>query len=369
MKETILFWLSFLLLYPTIQAQTPDEFLKKLSAEKGFSGAVLIAKNKKILLNQGYGFADLSKKLPTKNNTKFYIASITKQFTASAILKLQEQGKLNVADLISKFFKDVPPDKQAITIHHLLTHTAGLGQNYAADGITNRDEAIKAVLKQPLKNAVGEKFGYTNDDYNLLAAIVEIASGQTFENFLCQNLLKPAKMSETGFWGEKNQVIAEPKQKISDDVKMPNWGFRGATGIFSTVGDLYKWQQALFADKILTKVSREKLLTPNNQTSRGMHAYGWFISKLPNGLETIWTAGYEDFGHNGMIKTYSDGTVIIVLTNSGDIDKKAARDVVIEGLETMIWTRADLTLMDVFLRQIQTDKSRIKYDKLSVFIN
>ena len=316
-------------------AQTSDEFLKKLSAEKDFFGAVLIAKGKKILLNQGYGLADLKKSVKVKNDTKFYIASITKQFTAVAILKLQEQGKLSVNDSITTFFKDVPTDKSAITIHHLLTHTAGLAQNYAADGIVNRDEALKAVLAQPLKNPVGEKFGYGNEDYNLLAAIVEIASGQTYENFLRQNLLKPAKMMNTGFWGEKVEQIADTKQKI--DIT-PNWGFRGATGMFSTVGDLFKWQQALFADKILKKPSREKLLTPNNQTSRGMHAYGWFISKLANGLETIWTAGYEDFGHNGIIKTYSDGTVIIVLTNSGDIDEKPARDVVIAGLEQIIWT-------------------------------
>ena len=333
--KLIIVFLTCLLFCLVAEAQTPNGFLQKLSAEKGFSGAVLIVKNKKILLNQGYGWANQKSKSRVKNNTKFYIASITKQFTASAILKLQEQGKLSIADSITKFFKDVPPDKQAITIHHLLSHTAGLAQNYAADGIENRDAAIKSILTQSLKNPVGEKFGYTNDDYNLLAAIVEIVSGQTYEKFLRKNLLIPARMLETGFWKEKAQ-IAGTKEKIT--IK-PDWGFRGATGMFSTVGDLYKWQQSLFTDKILTKASREKLLAPNNETSRGKHAYGWFISKSANGLNTFWTAGYEDFGHNGMIKVYSDGTVIIVLTNSGDIDEKPARDVVIEGLEPLIWTK------------------------------
>ena len=192
-------------------------------------------------------------------------------------------------------------------------------------------------MKEPLKSSIGEKFGYSNDGYSLLAAIIEIASGQTYESFIKRNLLKPAEMTSTGFWGEANVSIADTKRKISADVKMPNWGFRGGVGMYSTVDDLYKWQRALFADKILSKPSREKLLAPKNQMSKGMHAYGWFISKAHDGQETIWTAGYEDFGHNGIIKTYKDGTVIIVLTNSGDIDEQPARDLVSNGIEQIVF--------------------------------
>ncbi len=314
-----------------------DNYLNEITASKNFSGTVLIAKNNKILLNQGYGWANLNKTAKVKSDTKFYIASITKQFTASAILKLEEQGKLKITDSITKYFKDVPPDKEQITIHHLLTHTSGIAQNYTADGIINRDEMIKAVLAEPLKNPIGEKFGYGNDGYSLLAAIVEIASGQTYENYFRQNLLNPAKMKNTGFWGEKNVLIAETKAAISVDMKIPNWGFRGSGGMFSTAKDLYKWQQALFADKIVSKKSREKLLTPNNQTSKGMHAYGWYISETKSGAKVFWTAGYEDFGHNGIVKVYADGMVIIVLTNSGDIDEKPARDLVSNGLEQIIF--------------------------------
>ena len=336
-KELILFLIILLLLHSIVEAQKTEEFLQKLVVEKGFSGSVLIAKGSKILLNQGYGFADLKKTKQVKSETKFYIASITKQFTASAILKLEEQGKLKTTDLISKYFKDVPPDKSQITIHHLLTHTAGLAQNYTADGIINRDEMVKAVLAEPLKNPIGEKFRYGNDGYSLLAAIVEIASGQSYESFIKQNLLKPAKMSNTGFWGEPNVLIADTKREISAEVKMPNWGFRGGVGMYSTVGDLYKWQQALFADKILSKKEREKLLTPNNQISKGMHAYGWYISETKLGAKICWTAGYEDFGHNGIVRVYPDGTVIIVLTNAGDIDGQPARDLVSNGLEQILF--------------------------------
>ena len=233
--------------YPDRLVQS-DGFLKRLAAEKGFSGTVLIARDNKILLDQGYGFADLKKTERTKTDTKFYIASITKNFTAVAILKLVEQKKLRLDDAIARFFKEVPADKRSITIHHLLTHTAGLAQNYAADGIADRHDAVKAVLTQPLKSTVGEKFGYGNEDYNLLAAIIEIASGLTYENFFREQLLRPAKMSNTGFWGDKT-IKGEPIASTNRPIDpQPNWGFRGGVGMYSTAGDLYKWQQALFAD-------------------------------------------------------------------------------------------------------------------------
>jgi len=318
-------------------AENLDEYLSIRTELSKFSGAVLVAKDGNIIFRKGYGFADLKKTKKITSQTKFYIASITKQYAASAILILEELGKLKTTDSITKFFKDVSNDKEQITIHHLLAHTSGLAQNYTADGIINRDEMIKTVLAEPLKNPIGEKFGYGNDGYSLLAAIVEIASGQSYESFIKQNLLKPTKMTNTGFWGEKNVWIADTKKEISPDMKMPNWGFRGSGGMYSTVTDLFKWQRTLFADKILSKKSREKLLTPNNQTSRGMHAYGWFISEANSGAKVYWTAGYEDFGHNGILKVYADGTVIIVLTNSGDIDEKPARDVVTNGLEKIIF--------------------------------
>lgn len=318
-------------------------YLKKLTLQQGFSGAVLIAKGKKILFKKGYGWTDRKKTSPVKSSTKFYIASISKQFTASAILKLQEQQKLNVQDPISKYLKDVPLDKKGITLHQLLTHTAGLKEMYAADGINDRDEAVRLLLKEPLKSKPGEKFGYTNDAYNLLAIVVEIVSGQPYELFLREQLLKPAKMSQTGFWGESlvagEKPIAEMLHDVPVESKLPNWGFRGATGMFSTAEDLYKWQQALFGDRVLSKTAEEKLLTPYAQTSRGTYTYGWFISDEEKIGKEIWTAGNEDFRHNAIIKTYPDGTVIIVVSNAGKISGGLARDVVSKGLESILFNR------------------------------
>ena len=184
--------------------------LTNTAADSGFSGAVLVARGGKVVLHEGYGWADLAKTAPVTRETRFYIASITKQFTAAAVLKLEERGRLGLADPVGKHLPGVPPDKAAVTIHQLLTHTSGLGQDYAADGIRDRAEAVRAVLAKPLKSPPGAQFRYSNDGYNLLAVIVEVVSGESYESFLRQNLLRPAGMSRTGFWGETPARGARP---------------------------------------------------------------------------------------------------------------------------------------------------------------
>ncbi|HYP52315.1 MAG TPA: serine hydrolase domain-containing protein [Pyrinomonadaceae bacterium] len=318
-----------------------NKYLGRAAAESGFSGAVLVARGEKILIHGGYGWADLKKTSRVGKDTRFYIASISKQFAAAAVLKLEEQGRLSVRDSIGKFLKDVPADKSAITLHQLLTHTSGLGQNYAADGIADRDAAVRAVLKAPLKSPPGAQFRYSNDGYNLLAAIVEAASGQTYESFLRRRLLSPAGMSRTGFWGDAtakgDAPVAQTLKEIGENIRPPNWGFRGATGMVSTVEDLFKWWRALSTDKVLKRAGREKLLTPYVETPRGGYGYGWFASRPNQGRAAVWTTGAEDFGHNAIIKSYADGTLVIVASNAGNLSGVPARDVISANLERIIY--------------------------------
>ncbi len=142
-------------------------------------------------------------------------------------------------------------------------------------------------------------------------------------------------MSKTGFWGE-TAPIANATTPISPEIRMATWGRRGGVGVYSTAYDLFLWQNALFSGNILSKPSREKLFAPNSTTSKGTHGYGWFVSEKA-GVRIYWTAGYEGFGHNGFVKVYSDGTVVIVLSNAGDIDGRPARDAVGDGLESLIF--------------------------------
>jgi CubicO group peptidase (beta-lactamase class C family) len=315
--------------------QEIDTFLDKITREQGFSGSVIVARDGRVLLEKGYGFADLKKTVPADAETKYYIASISKQLTAAAILKLEEEGRLSVSDPVGKHLKNVPAGLSELKIHHLLSQSSGIDQNYAADGIRDREQAVSAIFAKPLKHAPGEKFTYSNDNYSLLAIIIEIVSGKSYEDFLRESLFAPLKLSDTGFWGE-NAHIAELLKPPDRQMLKPNWGFRGGTGIYSTVGDLFKWQQALFGDNILNKTSRQKILTPYYEMSRGKYGYGWFMSRLSDGRESIWAPGAEDFGHSGIIKSYSDGFVLVILSNAGQLNGKFARAVALEGIEEII---------------------------------
>src|SRR5205085_8611691 len=159
-----------------------DEFLRGEEA-RGFSGAVLVDKEGRVILSKGYGLADRARGTRITEDTIFNVGSLAKQFTAAAILKLEMSGKLKTQDLISKYFDGVPEDKRAITIHQLLTHTSGLPREHSANSYdpANRDEMVRRVLALKLKSAPGAKYEYSNTEYMLLAAIIEKVSGQAYE--------------------------------------------------------------------------------------------------------------------------------------------------------------------------------------------
>jgi CubicO group peptidase (beta-lactamase class C family) len=179
---------------------TLDDYLKRVEAF-GFSGALIVEKDGKIILSKGYGWADRAKNVKNTTDTPFMLASVSKQFTAAAILQLEEQGKLKTSHAIGKYLKDVPADKSQMTIHQLLTHTWGVGNNFVAGNENNREKADQKILAQPFEAKPGEKFIYS-EGYALLGAIVEIVSGQSLESYLKQNIFTPAKMTSAGFMGD-----------------------------------------------------------------------------------------------------------------------------------------------------------------------
>ena len=286
---------------------------------------MLIATDGSIILHKGYGWADRQRTQPVTTTTPFWVASISKQFAAAAILKLAEQGRVSLDDSIMRFFPAVPSDKRNITLHQLLTHTAGLEQHYAADGTADRDEAVRAILAPPLVRPPGEGFGYSNDAYNLIAAVVEIAAGQPYETFLREQLLEPAGMLRTGFWGpEAHPEVADILygELTDSSILSPNWGFRGGVGMFSTTEDLYLWYQALEGDEVLQPSARRLLVSPHVMRGTLGIGYGWFVSPTPQGTASYWTRGYESFGHGTVLATYpEEGVVIVVASNSGERDE------------------------------------------------
>ena len=288
----------------------------QIRAKPGFFGTVLVTVGGETILDRAYG-KDASGE-PIDPETPFWIASITKQFTAVAVLSLRDRGSLSLDDPIRRFFPLAPSDKSGITIRQLLTHTSGIDNGYAADGLTDRDSAVESILEHPLQSAPGEKFRYAGDNYVLLAAIIEVASDQTYEEFLGR-LFDLAKMRKTTFWGAGFDEVAAIDRELEDEITRPNWGYRGATGIASTTGDLRKWVDSLAGGMIISRESVEELLTPRNGIgSDRWHCYGWFTSIDENGDRILWTRGYEDTGHGGYIAADPKWSwLVIVLSSSG----------------------------------------------------
>ncbi len=308
-----------------------DRFLSRLE-DFGFSGSALVAQNGKVVLDKGYGVADREHHRPYTAETMFDIASISKQFTAAAILKLEQQGKLKVEDPLAKFLGPaVPEDKAGITLHMLLTHSSGLvdviGGEYDP---VSRADMIRLSMAAPLVHAPGKKFWYSNVGYSLLAAVVEIASGKPFEAYLKENLWEPAGMLHTGFHVPDPEAVAHGYTPEGDwGTPMdhpwlpdgPYWNLRGNGGVLSTTGDLYRWDQALTGDKVLNKTERTKYVTPWVSQGRQAHAsygYGWSVEEGPKGGTEISHIGGNLVFDSDFRRYPGTQSVIILSSNSTD---------------------------------------------------
>lgn len=301
-----------------------DEYLTR-TVPFGFSGVALLSKNGEIILKKGYGLADRKMNIPFTPETVYNIESVTKQFTAAAILKLEEQGKLSTNDVITKYFDNVPEDKAGITLHQLLTHTAGLlGMNGLDEEAITRDAAVQRILASKLLSAPGVKWYYSNPGYSLLTVIVEKVSGQPYERFVNEQLLRPAKLTSTGYaipkWNRKKiaraysgvKDLGIPQDQWTTDG--PWWNLRGGGGFLSTVEDMYRWHLALKNNLVLSDASYRKATTPYVMVGsrQGVsYGYAWFISKNPEGKLLV------EHGGDGMFmaefRRYLDEDMVFIL--------------------------------------------------------
>lgn len=284
----------------------------------GFTGGVVMSRGGRTILRETYGFADRDGGRPLRSDAVIDIGSITKQFTAAAILRLEETGRLRVTDSISRFFPDAPADKRAITIHQLLTHTSGLPHDAVSrDELLSRDEGVRRIMAASLSGAPGERYAYSNAGYVLLAAIVELASGRGYENYLRDQLWRPAGLRNTGNllpryapsqfalgYNAAGGSRMPPLQWWIDDG--PSWSVRGAGYVLSTADDMVRWADALVAGRILSRESRRKLFHPHvhERTRRpSYYGYGWVISAAPDGTCVVSHDGGQGF-HADVLRIY-----------------------------------------------------------------
>ncbi len=307
-----------------------ESYLDKMES-LGFSGSILVGLPDGNVLSSGYGYRDINRKIKNTPTTIFDIGSVTKQFTAAAILKLEMQGKLSTGDTITKYFKNVPKGKSTITIHDLLRHRSGLpsvvGGDY--DAIT-ASAFIDSVFNAPLQFETGTKFSYSNIGFSLLALIIERVSGQAYEEYLYENLWKPAHMEQTGYSRPKfdtaliatgyhrdDRVWGKPIEKAWNG-NAPFWHLKGNGGILSTIGDLYKWNTALRSDKILSKEAEEKLYHPKlrpNESESSYYAYGWDVLRTNRNTLHILHNGSNGIFYADFHRYIDEGITIIMLSN------------------------------------------------------
>jgi D-alanyl-D-alanine carboxypeptidase len=288
-----------------------------------FSGSVLVAKGGEVVLTRGYGLANAEHGIANTPETKFRLGSITKQFTATAILILADRGKLAVEDPVGKYVDDAPTAWEKVTIHHLLTHTSGV-PSYTEDATFMKsnmspqtvDSMVGGFKKKALDFEPGSKYHYSNSGYFLLGAIIEKVSGKPYETFLAEEIFKPLEMSDTGY--DHHETVlpkrasgyerrgSEIRNASYLDMSLPY----AAGSLYSTVGDLYKWDRALKAGKLLSGKSMEAMYTPFKEG----YAYGWAVTDFK---------GHKIIGHGGGINGFStdierfpdDDICVIVLNN------------------------------------------------------
>jgi CubicO group peptidase (beta-lactamase class C family) len=328
-------------LFNSSYAQTKIEKIDKLIStytEYGqFNGSVLVAEKGKIIYKKGFGFANMEWNIPNQPDTKHRLGSITKQFTSMLIMQLVQQGKLKLDVPISTYLPDYPKKNgEVITIHHLLSHTSGTPNytsypNFFKD--VSRDpytptEFLKFFADSTLQFKPGEKFSYSNSGYFLLGVIIEKVTGKPYEQVLQENILTPLQMNNTGFDHYstilRNRAAAYEKngKNYSNagylDMSIPY----AAGSLYSTVEDLYLWDQALYTNQLLQKEGMDLLFTKHIIAGRGHYGYGWEIGPMPigNTKEQVQTIGHSG-GINGfntlITRIPADKSLIVLLNNTG----------------------------------------------------
>ena len=306
------------------QTNLSDKLSKYMQAQtdvNGFGGTVLIARKDTVLLQEAYGLADYEWNIKNTIDTKFQLASVTKQFTATAILQLAEKGKLSLDDKLNKFFPDYP-NAESVTIHMLLSHSSGLALGFKELALStiSADSAYNEIKKIPYEFSPGTKSEYSNIGYYLLGKIIEKVSGEEYAVFLKKNIFEKVGMKNTGVSNNDSIIPKKAKVYYHTENKLAhnpyiNWGFNiGHDGVYSTIEDLALWDKVLYGTSILSKDMKNRMFTSYNEQNFG---YGFLINPFYNQGHRLIAHDGGFFGTMTSFNRYTDdGLFITVLSNN-----------------------------------------------------
>ncbi|HEX6429952.1 MAG TPA: serine hydrolase [Niastella sp.] len=314
-----------------------DKLISAYAEYGKFNGSVLVAEKGKVIYKKGFGLADMEWNIPNRPDTKHRLGSITKQFTAMLIMQLVEQGKLKLDVPISTYLPDYPKKNgDIITIHHLLTHSSGIPNmtsfpSFVKDVMRNSYSPVQLVnmsADSTLQFKPGERFAYSNSGYLLLGYIIEKVTGKSYEQVLQENIFTPLKMNNTGYDHHgtllKNRAGGYEKNGRRYvnanfiDMSVPH----AAGALYSTVEDLYLWDQALYGNQLLRKENMELLFAKHIPSGGSYYGYGWGIGEIPLGntaerKETIGHGGGINGFNTQLTRIPSDKSFIVLLNNTG----------------------------------------------------
>ena len=316
-----------------VRADRVDDYLKAEMAQRHIPGlSVAVVQDGKVVKEQGYGQASLELSVPATAATVYQVGSLTKQFTAAAILRLAQDGKLGVDDKIAKYLDGLPAAWKGITVRQLLNQTSGI-PNYREGldmGALLRDytaaDIIKMASAKPLLFTPGTKFNYSNTNYHLLGMIVEKVSGKPYGDFLQERFFQPLGMTATRLDDPNVVVPNRARGCLWDGTNLQNGIFTfsptltfGDDGVLSTVGDLTKWNAALDGDALLSPAGKALLWTPPALPGGAEYAGGWITTRA-GGHALVWHNGATAAGFTGAIFRFPDDHLtLIVLSNALDI--------------------------------------------------
>jgi len=336
---------------PVVNGETGrrlDEYLSRLE-RFGFSGGALAVRGADTLLLKAYGLSDRARGIPLSTDSVFSLGSITKQFTAAAILTLEMAGALSVNDRIDRHFDGVPADKASITLHHLLTHSSGLESDFSPTDFeaVGREEYVARALKSRLLFAPGGGYEYSNAGYSLLAAIVERVSGRDYESYLAAHVLKPAGMADSGYkaprWAAERVAHGyrdgEDWGTLVDRIGpagAPFWQLRGNGALHTTLPDMLAWHRALDSDRVLSKAAREKYFKPHvaeGPMGRSFYAYGWAVGRTSRGTTVVQHNGGNGIYVAEFLRFPAEDAMLFLVSTDASLKATA----VVEVLERILF--------------------------------
>lgn len=311
-------------------ADKMDDYVKREMAKEQVPGlSLVVVKDGKIIKSAGYGYANLEVKAPATPETIYQIQSVTKQFTATAVMMLAEEGKIVLDDKVSLYLTGAPQAWRNITVRNLLTHTSGI-KDYINEPTTSLrldvsdEDVFNATIKRELNFQPGEKYAYSNTNYFLLSIIIHKLTGKTYGEYLNERIFKPLGMSNTRIYSQTDIIPNRASGYLLDNGKLQNGGYYAASilgyaggGIITNVLDMAKWDAGLYDEKLLKRSSFEQMWTSgklNNGKSTG-YGFGWAIGDL-KGHRLVTHNGAHTSGFASAITRYLDDKLtIVVLTN------------------------------------------------------